>query len=390
MRREPATIGFRAALTAFFLLTIAFPLVAGAEVLHEEDFEPTFAGQHWVFPDSDTSPRRLITMTVTRQGVGAMELSENSAPVARYTLTTPLSEGWVEIWIGTGPSLASEIVLGAGGSETVRFGPMCPDTTSNLILRLEGEAATPAPGRMPAAGEGWHRVVIERGASEVLVHYDGRAIVRADHTGPAWDTLTLRVDPACDGRGARYDGLRIGAGEVPGDVAERDPDFDGPVDYGPGTTTIELAVLAGRLDANESFEYPGATEGFPTNPIGASLRVSRRSMRAFALGVAATVSKTDLLDRVVTVSIEGLAFHPSRYVFAGFGVGYAQLGDSGTVLAANRRNNGLAFTGIVGIERPYAGFNLGLRLEAQYLDAGPFASLVGLSAAVHLGYDFHP
>jgi hypothetical protein len=232
-------------------------------------------------------------------------------------------------------------------------------------------------------------VVVERTESQVLLHYDGRAVARTAHSGPAWDALTLRIDPECEGRRARFDALRIGTGDIPAEVATVDPDFDGPVDYGPGTTVVELAVLAGRLDANESFEYPGAADEFPTNPLGVSLRVSQRTLRAFAFGASVTLSNTDLIDRVVTVSAEGLVFHSSRRVFAGFGIGYTQLGDS-EILAANRRNNGLAFTGILGAERPYAGVNVGFRLEAQYLDAGPFQNLVGLSAAVHVGYRFRP
>ncbi len=390
MRRVRPAIAPRTALTVLFLLTISVSSTASGEVLHAEGFEPAFNGEDWAFPGSETSPRRLIGMSEKREGFGALELSEESAPVARYDLPTPLSEGWIEVWIATGPSLASQVVVGAAGAEVLRFGRVCPDTTSNLGLELDGESVAAEPGRAPVAGEGWHRVVIERGEAEVVLHYDGRAIARADHTGPAWDALTLRVDPGCEGRNARYDALRIGTGDVPRDVAAVDPDFDGATDYGPAYTTLEVAVLAGRLDANESFEYPGAGEGFPTNPVGVSLRMSRRSVRAFAVGASATVSSTDLLDRVITVSVEGLAFHPSRRAFAGFGVGFTRLGEIGDVSAQNRRNDGLAFTGILGVERPYAGVNVGLRLEAQYLDAGPFENLIGLSASVHVGYALHP
>lgn len=356
----------------------------------DEGFEPTFNARGWdIVGDDDVSPRRLIAMGGAKHGSGAIELTREGASRLLRRFETPIDHGWAAVWVRTGRDARGEVVLSGAGGPGFTFAMDCTAAAGTPVFTVGGEMLLLPPDRVPDVLDGWHQVVVAREGARVDVFFDGVTLARVETAGPAWDALELGVADDCSGDRARFDRTMVGLGDVPDDLADFDRTILGEPDYGPSYTAIDVSFGLGRLSASESNDNPVSAAGFPVSPLSFDLRLSRRGGRGNAIGVRVGALAHDQIDRLLMAGAEFVRFDPSRRFFGGVMLGFASLSSGGPLgPGIEGRETGFVASIMAGLERPVgAQARLGLRLEAQYHDAGPFESMTNVLAGVHVGYD---
>lgn len=368
-------------------------VTAFAQPAAQEDFEPTFSGAGWEFPNSTSSARRLVSMSSPHRGAGCLELSSGLAPVAQLDLESALHDGWMEIWVDLSSRGGAEIDLGpataGNGSSGVRFAIGCGQTDTALRWQLDGNPMMQVTAPDSDRDRSWRRIVIERIGSRVRVFEDDLHVAEAEVAGEQWQRLTLRLPVECGTGAARFDGLRFGSGETQIQLRGSRPELAALLDLEGRFFTLEFGVGAGRIDAEPSAEAPYLAARLPVNAPHVHVRFSQRTHRAVSLGFSASMAQEGSIDRIVLITADGMVFDPSRHFYAGLGVGPVFVGGSDQLTAQDASDNGLGMRFMVGAERIVGPrLTLGVRLEGQYLDAGAVERVTGMVVGVQVGYWF--